>query len=101
MGSQVLKRTMQLTGIRVPDSAIRSTNTAQALLDHLITPPKPRKLVEALAQKEDLLALPNVTVLPRRVNLIDRERQVGRWKIIEEELHKRGLPIKGYARGRF
>ena len=65
----------------------------QALLTHLITPPKPRKLVDALKQKEDLLALPNVSVFERRVTPIDKEKSVGRWKIIEQELKRRDLPV--------
>jgi hypothetical protein len=93
---QVLKRTMQLTGIRVPDSAIMSARNAQALLKQLIVPPKPRKLVEALEQKEDLINLPNVSVYAKRVTPIDKERRVGRWKIIEQELQERGLPVTGH-----
>jgi hypothetical protein len=68
----------------------------QALLTHLITPPKPRKLVDALKQKEDLLALPNVSVFERRVTPIDKEKSVGRWKIIEQELKRRDLPVTGH-----
>ena len=68
----------------------------QALLTHLITPPKPRKLVDALKQKEDLLALPNVSVFERRVTPIDKEKSVGRWKIIEQELKSRDLPVTGH-----
>jgi hypothetical protein len=68
----------------------------QALLAHLITPPKPRKLVDALKKKEDLLALPNVSVFERRVTPIDKEKSVGRWKIIEQELQKRDLPVTGH-----
>jgi hypothetical protein len=68
----------------------------QALLAHLITPPKPRKLVDALKQKEDLLALPNVSVFERRVTPIDKEKSVGRWKIIEQELKRRDLPLTGH-----
>jgi len=93
---QVLKRTMQLTGIRVPDSAIMPARNAQALLKQLIVPPKPRKLVEALEQKEDLINLPNVSVYAKRVTPIDKERSVGRWKIIEKELQERGLPVTGH-----
>jgi len=87
---------MQLTGLRIPDSAIDSANTAQVLLKHLITPPKPRKLIDALVQKEDLINLPNVTVYERRVTPIDKERSIGRWKVIEQELQKRGLPVTGH-----
>jgi hypothetical protein len=68
----------------------------QALLTHLVTPPKPRKIVDALKQKEDLLALPNVSVFERRVTPIDKEKSVGRWKIIEQELKRRDLPVTGH-----
>jgi hypothetical protein len=82
---------MQLTGIRLPDAAIKSTNTAKVLLNHLITPPKPRKLFEALEQKGDLFELENVTVHPRRRCLKEKERDIGRWKIIKKEWMARGL----------
>jgi len=39
--------------------------------------------------------VPNVSVYPRRQTLIDREQQVGRWKVIEEELNRRDLPVTG------
>merc|ERR1712230_259947 len=38
---------------------------------------------------------PNVTVHARRQTPIDREKNVGRWKVIEEELVQRGLPVTG------
>ena len=41
------------------------------------------------------LDLPNVTFSGRRVTPVDREKQVGRWKVIEEELEKRNLPVLG------
>lgn len=87
---------LQLTGIRISDSVISSSNTAKALLAHLITPPKPRKLVDALEQKEELLTLPNVHVYPSRITPIDKEQRVGRWKVIEKELQERGLPVLGH-----
>lgn len=43
----------------------------------------------------ELLGLPNVKVYSRRVTPIDKEVWVGRWKVIEAELIKRGLPVTG------
>ncbi len=86
---------MQLTGIRIPDSHIKA-KTPQALLKHLIVRPKPRKLVEALSQREELMTLPNVAIYEKRITPIDKERSVGRWKVIEQELEQRGLPVTGH-----
>lgn len=86
---------MQLTGIRIPDPVIISSNTAQALLKHLITPPKPRKVNEALIQTSELTELPNVSVYASRRTPIHKERSVGRWKVIEKELQEQGLPVFG------
>lgn len=88
-----MKRTMQLTGRRIPDSAINSITSVQDLVEHFVTPPKPRKVSEALAQKQDLLKLPNVTVSSRRITPIDKETAIGRWKVVEQELIERGLPV--------
>merc|ERR1712225_226795 len=92
----VLKRMMQLTGIRIPDAHLNSTKTASALLKLLVIPPKPRKVVDALSQKEDLITLPNVSIYPKRITPIDKERSLGRWKVIEKELEEKGLPITGH-----
>jgi hypothetical protein len=88
-----MKRTMQLTGTRIADPNIRSIATVQDLLYNLIERPKPRKLAQALEQKNNLVSLPNVKVIGRKVTDVDKERSVGRWKIIEAELIKRGLPV--------
>ena len=93
---QVLKRMMQLTGIRIPDAHLNSTKTTSALLKLLVIPPKPRKVVDALSQKEDLITLPNVSIYPKRITPIDKERSLGRWKVIEKELEEKGLPITGH-----
>ncbi|KAI9641010.1 hypothetical protein NHQ30_010437 [Ciborinia camelliae] len=87
----VVKRTMQLTGIRIPDNAINSSSTAEKLLQNLITPPKPSTLKEALIEEEELLSLPNVTVFGRRITPIDKERNIGRLNVIKKELKSRGL----------
>jgi hypothetical protein len=90
-----MKRTMQLTGLWIPDAAIMPARTVKALLAHLVKPPKPRKLVEALVQKEELMNLPNVSIYANRVTPIDKHKSVGRWKVIERELTERGLPVTG------
>lgn len=41
--------------------------------------------------------LTNVTVHDRKIGPIDKEVSVGRWKVIEEELKKRDLPVTGYG----
>jgi Ribosomal subunit 39S len=93
-----MKRTMQLTGLRIPDAAIMPAKTVKALLAHLIKPPKPRKLVEALEQKEELMNLPNVSIYAKRITPIDKHKSVGRWKVIEKELMERGLPVTGHEK---
>lgn len=45
--------------------------------------------------KGDLTELPNVKLYSRRVTPIDKEKMVGRWKVIVRELEKRGLPVTG------
>lgn len=42
-----------------------------------------------------LSELSNVTLHARKLTPIDKEVSVGRWKVIEEELTKRGLPVTG------
>lgn len=74
-----------------------AVSTAGALLAEVIKPPKQRKLIEVLETKGLLKDTPNVAVYPRRVTPIDKEKKVGRWKIIERELEKRQLPVTGTA----
>ncbi|PBP27328.1 hypothetical protein BUE80_DR001643 [Diplocarpon rosae] len=88
----VMKRLMQLTGIRIPDSQLKA-RTPQQVLKHLVVPPKPRKLVEALKEKEELMTLPNVSIHKRRLTAIDKQKRLGRWKIIKQELSRRDLPL--------
>ncbi|KAG9777191.1 hypothetical protein KCU88_g4600, partial [Aureobasidium melanogenum] len=39
---------------------------------------------------------PNVMVLSRRETPVDKEKELGRWKVIERELRARGLPVLGH-----
>lgn len=56
--------------------------------------PQPTKLAELLS-KQNLLDLPNVALHKRKLRLSDKEIPVGRWKLIQEELEKRGIPLLG------
>ncbi|MCJ1250805.1 hypothetical protein MMC30_008033 [Trapelia coarctata] len=90
----ILKRTMQLVGKRIPDSVIAKIHVVQDLVDHLTEILKPKKLAEQLIT-QPVATMPNVEIFPRRHTPIDKEKEVGRWKVIERELQKRGLPVTG------
>ncbi|KAK4695682.1 hypothetical protein P7C71_g2119, partial [Lecanoromycetidae sp. Uapishka_2] len=94
----VIKRVMQLTGVRIPDPDISSITSTKALLGHLVRKPKAKRLAESLFANE-VAELPNVQIVDRRYTPIDKEKEVGRWKVIEKELTARGLPITGNEAG--
>lgn len=52
-------------------------------------------MAEVIESGGDLLNLPNVQVYSRRVTPVDKHKMVGRWKVIVQELEKRGLPATG------
>lgn len=89
------KRIQRLTGHIIPDAKMISVSTVGALLTQISTPPKAKKLFEVVQQKGAFQELPNVRVFPRRVTPIDKEKMVGRWKLIKQELEDRGLPVTG------
>ncbi|OAA67340.1 Ribosomal protein L50, mitochondria [Niveomyces insectorum RCEF 264] len=91
----ITKRILQLTGHLLPDAQLAGVQTAGALLTVLVRPPPPAKLAAALQADGVLTGLPNVSVYGRRVTPIDKHKMVGRWKVIVEELEKRGLPVTG------
>ncbi|KAF2398275.1 hypothetical protein EJ06DRAFT_558131 [Trichodelitschia bisporula] len=91
----VVKRVMRRTGLTLADPIIQNCATAGALFNRITEKPKPQKLVEAIEVDKRLTKLPNVKVIPKRVGLVEKETQVGRWKIIKEELAKRGLSETG------
>jgi Rap1 GTPase-GDP dissociation stimulator 1 len=93
--AQVVKRIQQLTGHIIPSAKLPAISTVKSLLAILVRPPKPKKLVEELQANGELEALSNVTVHDRRVTPIDKQKAVGRWKVIVQELEKRDLPVTG------
>ncbi|KAF4983919.1 hypothetical protein FZEAL_796 [Fusarium zealandicum] len=94
----IRKRLYQLTGRLIPDVKLGAARTAQHLLTLTVNPTKrSKKLAEVLEARNDLPSLPNVAVHSKKIGPIDREIAVGRWKVIEEELRKRDLPVTGTA----
>ncbi|KAF4447482.1 hypothetical protein F53441_8966 [Fusarium austroafricanum] len=92
----IRKRLYQLTGHFIPDVKVAAARTPQELITVALTFAKRgKKLAEVLEDQKALFALPNVKVHDKRITPIDREVSVGRWKVIEEELRKRDLPVTG------
>ena len=92
---QVLKRVMQLTGIRIPDCTAQNIRTVKQLLAALQEKPKPKKLAQVLAVNSQLSKLPNVQLMATRYTPISKEKENGRWKAIVKELKERDLPVTG------
>lgn len=93
---KLLKRILQLSGHRIPDPKILGLQTVGDLLAALSEKPRPKKLADQLLADPALAALPNVEIRNKRYGPIDKERDVGRWKLIEKELTRRNLPVTGH-----
>lgn len=104
--TQILKRFTALTSYRIPDPLITAlaapgphgitlAGLLRTIEENLA--PKPANLAERLRGDEVLAAQSNLLILGRRETPVDKEKEVGRWKIIEAELRSRGLPVLGKA----
>lgn len=91
----VTKRILQLTGHAIPDAKLLTINTAGQLVALLVKPEPPTKVAEALEQQGELTSLPNVRVHATRRTPVHKHQEVGRWKVIVEELEKRKMPPTG------
>lgn len=94
---QITKYMIRETGVRLPDVVLYNAKTLHDLRAAYLKKPEPKKLAQSLSMAEQLQALANVKIAPRRVTPIDKEKAVGRWKLIEEELVERGLPVTGHT----
>jgi len=100
---QILKRFSQLSQHRIPDpvlNALARPDSSKNLSFLIISltkalQPKPKNVAESLMQEPALTRQSNVTILSRRETPVDKEKEVGRWKVIEKELRSRGLPVLG------
>ncbi|KAL4893378.1 ribosomal subunit 39S-domain-containing protein [Aspergillus ambiguus] len=88
-----LKRFSQLSGHYFPDPAIHSISTVAEAVGYIQTvlSPKPKKLAEHLAGNQRLQNMSNVKVFPKKQKRMDQDEELGRKKVIEEELRARGL----------
>ncbi|KAI2617846.1 ribosomal subunit 39S-domain-containing protein [Hypoxylon sp. NC1633] len=94
----ITKRFFQLTGRLVPDHQLSSITDVRSLLRAVLKPPKSKTLTQEIQERQkDLVMLPNVSVATKRVTRGDREKALGRFKLIEEELKKRSLPLQGHG----
>ncbi|KAG6002281.1 hypothetical protein E4U21_003272 [Claviceps maximensis] len=93
----IRKRLYQLTGVLIPDAKLGAARTVKHLLTLVAKKPSPKKLAEVLERRSDIQQLANIKVHSRKIGPIEKETSVGRWKVIEEELTKRGLPVTGTA----
>lgn len=93
--TQVAKRFYQLTGNAIPDAKLLQITNVRSLIETVTKPPPPTKVYEAVTQSGELDSLPNVTVHARRRTPVDKAVDLGRWKVVEQELEKRGLPVLG------
>lgn len=104
---QILKSFQRLSSLRLPDPVLNSISKSTTsssteppltkLINHILEDqkPKPRNLYERLMEKQQLLEQSNLMILPRRETPVDKEKEVGRWKVIEKALIERGLPVLG------
>ena len=94
--SQIRKRLFQLTGNYIPDARLGACTTVKHLLTFSTQQPKPTKLAQEIELKNLFEDLSNVRTQDTKIKTIQKETEVGRWKVIEEELEKRGLPATGF-----
>ncbi|KAF3064139.1 hypothetical protein GL218_01024 [Daldinia childiae] len=94
----VTKRIFQLTGQLVHDHQLSGITDVRSLLHAVQKPPKLKTLTQEIQERrQDLVQLPNVSFATKRITRGDREKAVGRFKLIEEELKKRDLPLVGHG----
>jgi len=94
----VSKRFFQLSGQRIPDSDFSGVTNASSILSMVQQPSKAQTLAQEIeVRRPELLSIPNITFAAKRVTRGDKDKSVGRFKVIEEEFRKRDLPLKGHG----
>ncbi|WPH02832.1 Hypothetical protein R9X50_00570000 [Acrodontium crateriforme] len=91
----IVKRILQITGKRLSDPVVSRATTVEDLYNAYRAPIVPKKLHQQPQIKEVKVSIPNVKVHKKKQTTMHQEQEIGRWKIIEQELEKRRLPVKG------
>jgi hypothetical protein len=81
---------MQQTGRRIGDAYISRCTTAGSVFEFLRKKTDKEKLAK-IVKTEKTLDLPNVTLNEREVSAIHEDLELGRWKVIRQELDARLL----------
>ncbi|KAF4553640.1 Hypothetical protein D9617_6g093710 [Elsinoe fawcettii] len=92
---KVQQSVAKFTGIRISDLQIQGIKDIKGLRRVLIRRQREPKFSQVLGQgrSAELQDLPNVAISGHRVTMYDKENQRGRWKIMEQALRQRGLPV--------
>jgi hypothetical protein len=83
--------------MQISDIVMHRATTLKDFQQAILTKPKPKKLSFALLANDELMANRNIQVRGGRQTPVHKDRAVGRWKLIEEELVNRGLPVFGHG----
>lgn len=87
----VMKRASQMLGLRLHDPDIMKINDAAGLIELFTKKPKPKRLQEQLGQDERLKGLLNLETFDKRWTPHHKDIELGREKLIKQELIARGL----------
>ena len=87
---------MQRTGVKLPDSFIQECDSVGSLFEKLLEKPEPKKLINSIQADPTMATLQNVRFHRRRITPVTKDKAVGRWKVIQQELTKRGLPVSNF-----
>lgn len=95
--AKVSRKVYEKTGLRLADHALQHAHTLRKMRT-LLTDTQTKKPGVTKLDVSDLLSeIQNVEVYSSRVTSIDKEKKVGRWKLIEQALKDKGLPITGHT----
>jgi len=93
----MVKGLADITGYRISDYQLQNVKTWKDLRNTLMQRPASKKLYKRLRNSKAFADLPNVSLVAQRVTPIHKEKAVGRWQLIKEELEERGLPVTGFS----
>ncbi|KAI5204699.1 dihydroxy-acid and 6-phosphogluconate dehydratase [Aureobasidium subglaciale] len=94
---RLTKKLRTLVNMNIPDIVMHRATTLKDFQQAILTKPKPKKLSFALLANDELMANSNLQVRGGRQTAVHKDRNVGRWKLIEKELMDRGLPVFGHG----